>query len=185
MHVVAVVLVLRADADPAFALGVAHTINHAAPIARALGPQAEMRRRTAQRDGLLWYERVVPRHQLVHLRLLLEFRYQYPGDGTAPLTFVLSRKGRGNGGGHLSGRGRGSFLVACRVRSHRREEVALRSEEHTSELQSHSFISYAVFFFNETPTTEFYTLPLHDALPIWWPSVRQGERKFSGRLSRS
>ena len=46
-----------------------------------------------------------------------------------------------------------------------------RSEEHTSELQSHSRISYAVFclkknFFNDTATTEIYTLSLHDALPI-------------------
>src|ERR1051326_5293148 len=47
-----------------------------------------------------------------------------------------------------------------------------RSEEHTSELQSHSFISYAVFFFNDTATTEIYTLSLHDALPI---SPAQGE----------
>src|SRR3712207_8507769 len=32
-----------------------------------------------------------------------------------------------------------------------------------------------VFFFNDTATTEIYTLSLHDALPIsatrWWPSV--------------
>ena len=51
-----------------------------------------------------------------------------------------------------------------------------RSEEHTSELQSQSVISYAVFclkkiFFNDTATTEIYTicytLSLHDALPIW------------------
>ena len=47
----------------------------------------------------------------------------------------------------------------------------LRSEEHTSELQSHIGISYAVFclkknFFNDTATTEIYTLSLHDALPI-------------------
>src|ERR1051326_301070 len=41
-----------------------------------------------------------------------------------------------------------------------------RSEEHTSEFQSHSFISYAVFLFNDTATTEIYTLSLHDALPI-------------------
>src|ERR1051326_6983036 len=41
-----------------------------------------------------------------------------------------------------------------------------RSEEHTSELQSHSFISYAVFFFNDPATPEIYPLPLHDALPI-------------------
>src|SRR3712207_7478438 len=27
--------------------------------------------------------------------------------------------------------------------------------------------SYSVFFFNDTATTEIYTLSLHDALPIW------------------
>src|SRR3989338_5234644 len=32
---------------------------------------------------------------------------------------------------------------------------------------SHSSISYAVFFFNDTATTEIYTLSLHDALPIF------------------
>src|SRR3990172_7074244 len=31
---------------------------------------------------------------------------------------------------------------------------------------SHGYISYAVFFFNDTATTEIYTLSLHDALPI-------------------
>ena len=50
-------------------------------------------------------------------------------------------------------------------------ERVLRSEEHTSELQSPTHISYAVFclkksFFNDTATTEIYTLSLHDALPI-------------------
>src|ERR1043165_188460 len=44
--------------------------------------------------------------------------------------------------------------------------IAARSEEHTSELQSRGLISYAVFFFNDTATTEIYTLSLHDALPI-------------------
>src|SRR3990172_6980356 len=33
---------------------------------------------------------------------------------------------------------------------------------------SHGYISYAVFFFNDTATTEIYTLSLHDALPICW-----------------
>src|SRR2546426_137252 len=33
---------------------------------------------------------------------------------------------------------------------------------------SHLLISYAVFFFNDTATTEIYTLSLHDALPISW-----------------
>src|ERR1043166_8004514 len=41
-----------------------------------------------------------------------------------------------------------------------------RSEEHTSEIQSRFGISYAGFFFNDTATTEIYTLSLHDALPI-------------------
>src|SRR3712207_7118038 len=32
-----------------------------------------------------------------------------------------------------------------------------------------------VFFFNDTATTEIYTLSLHDALPIWRvPAVRRG-----------
>src|SRR6202166_3668022 len=51
---------------------------------------------------------------------------------------------------------------------------------------SHHFISYAVFFFNDTATTEIYTLSLHDALPISGfaledgPGIRglrQGERR--------
>src|ERR1043166_5466662 len=41
-----------------------------------------------------------------------------------------------------------------------------RSEEHTPELQPRFGISSAVFFLNETATTEIYTLSLHDALPI-------------------
>src|ERR1051325_4545443 len=43
---------------------------------------------------------------------------------------------------------------------------SMRSEEHTSELQSPYVISYAVFFLNDTAPTEIYTLSLHDALPI-------------------
>src|SRR5260370_1068065 len=31
---------------------------------------------------------------------------------------------------------------------------------------SHTLNSYSVFFFNDTATTEIYTLSLHDALPI-------------------
>ena len=62
-------------------------------------------------------------------------------------------------------------LLVCSV-----ADPVLRSEEHTSELQSQSVISYAVFclkkiFFNDTATTEIYTicytLSLHDALPIF------------------
>src|SRR6266403_563319 len=56
-----------------------------------------------------------------------------------------------------------------------------RSEEHTSELQSrrelvcrlllekkkiNTLLLHNIFFFNDPPTTELYTLSLHDALPI-------------------
>src|SRR3712207_6170326 len=64
--------------------------------------------------------------------------------------------------------------------------IPLRSEEHTSELQSRQYlvcrlllekkktyytlINYTIigsfFVFNDTATTEIYTLSLHDALPI-------------------
>src|SRR5438034_1294339 len=46
----------------------------------------------------------------------------------------------------------------------------MRSEEHTSELQSHSDLVCRLLL---TPTTEIYTLSLHDALPISHP--REGE----------
>src|ERR671925_515640 len=67
-------------------------------------------------------------------------------------------------------------------------EFDRRSEEHTSELQSRETISYAVFclkkkkyinfffFFNDTATTEIYTLSLHDALPICGRSAAVRER---------
>src|SRR5215813_4744521 len=56
----------------------------------------------------------------------------------------------------------------------------VRSEEHTSELQSRPHLvcrlllekknqqvfGCSLFFFNDTATTELYTLSLHDALPI-------------------
>src|ERR1035438_8748382 len=41
-----------------------------------------------------------------------------------------------------------------------------RSEEHTSEIQSLMHLVCRLFFFNDTATTEIYTLSLHDALPI-------------------
>ena len=49
---------------------------------------------------------------------------------------------------------------------------AVRSEEHTSELQSPCNLVCRLlleknFFFNDTATTEIYTLSLHDALPIF------------------
>src|SRR2546426_206415 len=44
---------------------------------------------------------------------------------------------------------------------------------------SHLLISYAVFFFNDTATTEIYTLSLHDALPIY---QRLGPRRAAGNV---
>src|SRR5258707_12586213 len=38
------------------------------------------------------------------------------------------------------------------------------------------------FFFNDTATTEIYTLSLHDALPIWRP---EGRSRQGSRLRRS
>src|SRR2546427_7135770 len=35
---------------------------------------------------------------------------------------------------------------------------------------------YTLFFFNDTATTEIYTLSLHDALPIWCGHVRRRPR---------
>src|ERR1044072_1729999 len=62
-----------------------------------------------------------------------------------------------------------------------------RSEEHTPDLQSHCYISYSVFFLNDTATIEIYTLSLHDALPICADhglAVVAHGRRAGGGLSR-
>src|ERR1035437_10576945 len=43
-----------------------------------------------------------------------------------------------------------------------------------SVLVTFTFFACVFFFFNDTATTEIYTLSLHDALPIWspWPGTR-------------
>src|SRR6202451_4464891 len=47
------------------------------------------------------------------------------------------------------------------------KDVTLKRDRKSTRLNSsHRNISYAVFFFNDTATTEIYTLSLHDALPI-------------------
>src|SRR5206468_12504577 len=45
-----------------------------------------------------------------------------------------------------------------------------------------SFYSFSFFFFNDTATTEIYTLSLHDALPIYLFEYEQ-EAPLFGRLS--
>src|ERR1051325_9268859 len=54
--------------------------------------------------------------------------------------------------------------------------VVERSEEHTFELQSPYVIWCAVFLFNDTATTDIYTLPLPDALPICRGFISPGPR---------
>src|SRR5437899_8285716 len=41
------------------------------------------------------------------------------------------------------------------------------------------------FFFNDPPTTEIYTLSLHDALPIWWLGSSSKESWCSRERFRS
>src|SRR5437660_6549213 len=41
------------------------------------------------------------------------------------------------------------------------------------------------FFFNDTATTEIYTLSLHDALPIYWPSLAVRIASIRARRSTS
>src|ERR1051326_1928121 len=77
-----------------------------------------------------------------------------------PYTTLFRSEAAENTGGVTVGE------VAGDRREDRGHDGPGRSEEHTSELQSHSFISYAAFFFNDTATTEIYPLSLHDALPI-------------------
>ena len=56
-----------------------------------------------------------------------------------------------------------------------------RSEEHTSELQSPFYLVCRLLleknFFNDTATTEIYTLSLHDALPISYMQILQNRFK--------
>src|SRR5258707_13403234 len=41
-------------------------------------------------------------------------------------------------------------------------------------------ISFMLFFFNDTATTEIYTLSLHDALPIWFRPVDDVHHRVGG-----
>src|SRR5258705_4870663 len=46
-------------------------------------------------------------------------------------------------------------------------------------------MTYFFFFFNDTATTEIYTLSLHDALPIWTRPLRYVPSDTVGNASRS
>src|SRR3712207_7279150 len=51
------------------------------------------------------------------------------------------------------------------------------------------FLMCVFFFFNDTATTEIYTLSLHDALPIWsrgrWPGAASGRTGRGGASRRA
>src|ERR1043166_9932667 len=49
--------------------------------------------------------------------------------------------------------------------------TAHRAGLHVRHASSMAVLSSVFFFFNDTATTEIYTLSLHDALPIYWMDV--------------
>src|SRR5260221_8308946 len=53
---------------------------------------------------------------------------------------------------------------------------------HTSGTPMQATISIIFFFFNDTATTEIYTLSLHDALPIWHVDALAQLLVFAGLL---
>src|SRR5436853_7610833 len=54
-----------------------------------------------------------------------------------------------------------------------------------SELRRAYDFTFFCFFFNDTATTEIYTLSLHDALPIFSDIARASAIEISGILGRS
>src|SRR2546422_6712814 len=47
------------------------------------------------------------------------------------------------------------------------------------------YAHFYFFFFNDTATTEIYTLSLHDALPIWYPSFAAAIARIPDPVPRS
>src|SRR3989338_6683728 len=68
---------------------------------------------------------------------------------------------------------------------HALREKQRRSEEHTSELQSHFHLVFLLFFFNAPAPTDIYPLSLHDALPIYAEDDRDPQLKTkAGRAQK-
>src|SRR3989441_909809 len=67
-----------------------------------------------------------------------------------------------------------------------RSRAPLRSGEHTAGIPAPTFFVFRPFFFNDTATTEIYTLSLHDALPIYADPVARDARvvRACGRAER-
>src|SRR3990172_8475549 len=59
-----------------------------------------------------------------------------------------------------------SSRSGCTSSMTQNERPMVEDRKSTRLNSSHGYISYSPFFFNDTATTEIYTLSLHDALPI-------------------
>src|SRR2546430_405425 len=77
----------------------------------------------------------------------------------------------------------GFGALACATLLKTREILPDTDRKSTRLKSRHSQISYALFFFNDTATTEIYTLSLHDALPIY-QGRRSGGQGVQRRLER-
>src|ERR1019366_10372697 len=64
------------------------------------------------------------------------------------------------------------------------DDVAARSVTSRYRVQLRMYYLLLFFFFNDTATTEIYTLSLHDALPIWRKSGWRGGRTWWTRWAR-
>src|SRR5258707_933590 len=102
--------------------------------------------------------------------------------GFAALVVVGDEKGRGGVGHGKAREGPGAIRKATEAAKRGLLRGPLRGgrdRESTRLKSSHANISYALFFFNDTATTEIYTLSLHDALPIYRVAkVVKGGRRF-------
>src|SRR3712207_1591758 len=102
------------------------------------------------------------RHVLLQGHHCLQCRSHPPPGRCSEVDHGRATGGRacaaGVAGGLASAAVRPFLLLASRPEDEDRKSTRLNS--------SHANISYAVFFFNDTATTEIYTLSLHDALPI-------------------
>src|SRR3712207_2534387 len=106
--------------------------------------------------------------------------------GASAICYVLFKPVQGMSDREATHEAEASINYLRQECSARRVDLVVRSEEHTSELQSRQYLvcrlllekkkklnihtsytcAFCFFFFNDTATTEIYTLSLHDALPI-------------------
>ena len=105
----------------------------------------------------------IARHAYGDVYKCTEFRI--PGPGRAELIYT------GDDGSRQAATVYNFECAGVLQGQYNKDTSIYRSEEHTSELQSPCNLVCRLLleknFFNDTATTEIYTLSLHDALPIW------------------